>query len=140
MWPRVLFAAFSLSVIAAEDGWGKVKALASGTELRIARTGSRTPLLAKMDEANDERIVVATKTEQIAIARTQVEKLEFRPKPTSSRVSRETKSDNTPLTTDATRPTPGPARTPGPAGSASSSVSIGGKPDFEVLYVRGRRN
>jgi hypothetical protein len=140
MWLRILVFSWSLSAFAADDGWAKVKALTSGTELRIVKAGSRTPLLAKLDEANDERIIVATKTEQLAILKTQIEKLEFRPKQTGSRVSRETKVDNTPLTTDATRPSPGPTRTPGPSGSASSSVSVGSKPDFEVLYVRGRRN
>jgi hypothetical protein len=143
MWHRFfLLALGSLSVaFAADDAWAKVKALSSGTELRIVKTGSRTPILAKLDEATDESLIIATKTEQISIAKDQIEKIEFRPKQTSSRLVRETTTDNTPVNKDAARPSPGPARTPGPSGSSSSNVSIGGKPDFQVIWTRlARRN
>ncbi|MBL8237129.1 MAG: hypothetical protein JNM66_06910 [Bryobacterales bacterium] len=140
MWLRLLLFALIPAAFAAEDGWSKVKALASGAELRITKTGSRAPILAKLDEANDERLIIATKTEQVAIPKEQIEKIEFRPAQKGSRVTRQTTTDNTPLEKEAARPGPGPSRTPGPSGSSSSSVSIGGKPDFEVLWIRGRRN
>ncbi len=129
-----------MSAFAADDGWAKVKALASGTELRIGKIGSRTPILAKIDQATDESLIIATKTEQLSIPKDQIAKVEYRPPQTASRIVKETKTDNTPLATDAARPSPGPTRTPGPSGSSSSSVSIGGKPDFQVLWIRGRRN
>lgn len=142
MWHRFLFLTLGfLSVsFAADDGWAKVKALASGTELRIVKTGTRAPILAELDEATDESLIVATKTEQVAIAKEQIEKIEYRPKQTPSRVVRETTTDNTPVNREAARPSPGPARTPGPSGSASSSLSVGGKPDFQVVWTRPRRN
>jgi hypothetical protein len=140
MWHRLLFLALLPAAFAADDGWAKVKALASGTELRITKTGSRTPVLAKLDEANDERIIIATKTEQVGVAKEQIEKIEFRPAQKSSRVTRQTTTDNTPLDKEAARPGIGPSRTPGPTGSSSSNVVMGSKPDFEVLWVRGRRN
>ena len=42
---------------AADDGWSKVTALRSGTEIRVFRRDAKEPIAAKMDEANDERIV-----------------------------------------------------------------------------------
>ena len=66
----VLF--FAMAAYAAEDGWEKVKALASGAELRITKAGGKAPILATMDQATDESLIVATKTEQISIAKSEV--------------------------------------------------------------------
>lgn len=142
MWYRSLLLALgSLAItFAADDGWAKVKALSSGTELRIVKTGSRTPILAKLDEVTEESVIVATKNEQMSITKDQIEKIEFRPAQTSSRVVRQNRTDNTPVNKDAARPTPGPTRTPGPSGSSSSNVSIGGKADFQVVWTRARQN
>jgi hypothetical protein len=142
MWNRLLLVALGLNSVsfAADDGWAKVKALAAGTELRIVKTGTRAPVLAKFDEATNESLIIATKTEQLSIAKEQIEKIEYRPVHTASRVVRETKTENTPLNKDAARPSPGPARTQGPQGSSSTGVTIGGKPDFQVIWTRGRRN
>ena len=140
MLHRFLFLAFASVSFAADDAWVKLKALASGTELRIVKTGARAPILAKLDEATDESLIIATKTEQLSISKEQLEKIEYRPKQTASRVVRETTTGNTPLNKDAARPSPGPTRTPGPSGSSSSNVTIGGKPDFQVIWTRPRRN
>ncbi|MFN0104574.1 MAG: hypothetical protein ACKV2U_21110 [Bryobacteraceae bacterium] len=142
MWHRFVLLAigFVSGSFGADDGWAKVKALASGTELRIGKVGTRAPILAKMDQATDESLIIATKTEQISIAKEQIEKIEYRPAQTGSRVTRETKTDNVPLAKDAARPTPGPARTPGPSGSSSSGVTISGKAEFQLIWARGRRN
>ena len=70
----------------------------------------------------------------------QIEKIEYRPKQTASRVVRETTTGNTPTNKEATRPSPGPTRTPDPSGSSSSNVTIDGKPGFEVIWTRPRRN
>jgi hypothetical protein len=138
MWYRfVLFALGSLTLaFAADDGWAKVKALSSGTELRIVKTGSRTPILANLDEATDESLIIATKTEQISIPKDKIEKIEFRAKQASSRIKSENTVHNNPIDKDAARPTAGATRTPGPSGSASSNVSIGGKGDFQVVWTR----
>ena len=134
------FLALASVSFAADDGWAKVKALASGTELRIVKAGTKAPILARFDEATEESLVIATKTEQLSIPKNQIEKIEYRPKQTASRVVRETTTDNTPVNKEATRPSPGPTRTPGPPGSSSSNVTIGGKPDFQVVWTRPRRN
>ena len=131
---------FALAAYAAEDGWEKVKALASGAELRITRAAGKAPVLATMDQATDESLIVATKTEQISIARSEIVKVEARPARKGSRVVKESTVNQTPVDTEAARPRPGPSRTPGPAGSTSSGISVSGKPDFELVWVKGRRN
>ena len=130
----------AMAAYAAEDGWEKVKAIASGTELRITKAGGKAPVLATMDRATDESLIVATKTEQISIAKSEIVKVESRPAKKGSRVTRQSTVDPTPLDKEAARPGPGPARTPGPAGSASSGITMGGKPDFELVWAKGRRN
>jgi len=57
----------AMSVPGAEDGWAKVRQLKSGAELRIFKKNAKQPLLAKMDEANDENLIVVLKNEQVAI-------------------------------------------------------------------------
>ena len=64
MWQLTAFLAIASVSFAADDGWAKVKALASGTELRIVKAGTKAPILAKFDEATEESLVIATKTEQ----------------------------------------------------------------------------
>jgi len=143
MWYRlILITVVALSAaFAADEAWSKVKALESGAEVRITKTGSRTPILAKFDEATEESIVIATKTEQVSIPKEQIEKIEARPKQTGSRVVRENTVHNNPVDKDAARPTAGATRTPGPAGSASSGLTFGNKPDFQVVWTRtARRN
>jgi hypothetical protein len=142
MWPLIVFLAFaSLSVyFAADDDWAKVKALASGTELRIVKTGTRAPILAKLDQATEESLIIATKTEQLSIPKEQLEKIEYRPKQGTSRAVRENRTDNNPVDKEAGRPSQGPTRTRGPSGSSSSNVTLGGKPDFQVVWTRPRRN
>ncbi len=138
MWQLTAFLALASVSFAADDGWAKVKALASGTELRVVKTGTRSPILAKLDEATEESLVIATKTEQLSIPKDKIEKIEYRPKQTASRVVRETTTGNTPTNKEATRP--GPTPTPGPSRSSSSNVTIGGKLGFEVIWTRPPRN
>ena len=54
---------------AADDAWSKVKALKTGTELRVYKKGSMQPVLAQMDELTDDNLVVVVKKTQTAIAR-----------------------------------------------------------------------
>ena len=69
----------ALTLVAADDPWQKVQELKSGTELRIQKKGAAQPVLAQMDEANEERIVVVVKNEQVAIAKDQIDRIDFRP-------------------------------------------------------------
>jgi hypothetical protein len=69
---------------------------------------------------------------QLSIPKEQLEKIEYRPKQTGSRVVRETTTDNTLVNKDAAR------SSQGPSGLSSSNVTLGGKPGFQVVWIRPR--
>lgn len=125
---------FCTLLAAAEDPWMKVRQLKSGTELRIFRKGSAQPLMAKLDEATEDHLAIVWKNTQQAIPKEDIDRLDYRPPSTGSRVTKETRQ-----TTESPEKS-APSRVPGasivPSQSSSSSVSIGGKPDFETLYRR----
>ena len=121
---------------AADDPWAKVKAIKSGTELRVFKKGSTQPLLVKMDEATDERLLVVHKNEQAAIERSDIDRIDARPsnKRAVTKETRETSSDSN---ADPRSAIPGPQpNRPGPTSSSSTNYTIGGKPDFETVYRR----
>ena len=120
--------------VAADDGWSKVVELKSGTELRIMKKGAQQPLLAQMDEANEERIIVIVKNEQTAIPKDQIDRLDRRPEQKGSRVRTETKVTTEQPGARADLPMP---KSGSPQGtSTSSGMTIVGKPDFETIYRR----
>ncbi|MBI2685010.1 MAG: hypothetical protein HYX27_01745 [Acidobacteria bacterium] len=142
MWHRSILLSVSLvaAAFAADDGWGKVKAVPNGTEVRVTKIGARFGVIANVYEVTDESIIVTTKTEQISFAKDQIVKIESRPFASTSRVTRSSTVDNTPLNREAARPTPGPSRTPGPSGSASSGLHVSGKEAFNLVWTRPKRN
>lgn len=111
------------------DPWAKVRDIKSGTELRIIRKDSRQPVLAVFEDLNDDALIIATKKGEIGIPRDQIERLDARPTG-GSRVSKETHTS----TTDSNLGPPTQRSSPVPESSSSSSVSFGGKPDFETVY------
>ena len=119
------------ALFAADDPWAKVRDLKSGTELRIYKRGTPQPVLAKMDQLTGENLIVVVKTEQVAIARDQIDRVDYRP--VKPRITTETKTKTTEPDT-----TPGPpghgSRTPGT--SSSTSFGVSSKPDFEEIYRR----
>jgi len=131
----LLFLFTALLAFAADNPWAKVKDLKTGTELRIFKIKAKQPILAKMDELTDESLVVIVKNEQTAIPKEEIDRIDYRPPQTGSRVTKESK---TTTTTDLPEPV-GPRPTPGasvPGMSSSSGVSVGSKPDFETIYRR----
>jgi hypothetical protein len=129
----LLFALAAATALAADDPWNKVKELKSGTEIRVFKKGSTQSVLAKMDEANEERLLVVVKNGQVAIAKADIDRLDYRPSKPGTRLTTTTESRNT--EPDARPAPPGfSSRTPGT--SSSSSVNIGSKPDFETIYRR----
>ncbi len=119
----------------AENPWDKVKELKSGTELRIYKKG--VPILAAMDEATDDRLLVVVKNEQMAIDRDDIERVDARAR--SSRVTKETR---TTMDTTSNPPSVGPqprgSRPGAPGSSSGASYGVGSKPDFETVYRRPR--
>jgi len=126
------------SAAMAADEWAKVKAIRSGVELKIYKTGAKQPLEAKMDEATDEALLVATKKEQLSIPREQIERIDARPAKEAKRPK--------PVTTTTTGlgAVPGtdpssinrPTHVGGPTGSSSTTTTYGSGPDFETVYRR----
>jgi hypothetical protein len=132
--PRLLwFALAALTLLAADNPWDKVKELKTGTELRILKKGSRQPVVGTMDEANDERIVVVIKNEELAIQKDDIDRIDFRPA-TKSRVNKETRVTQS----DSTQTPPvGPQGSQnGPTTSSTTSYSGAPKPDFVTIYRR----
>ena len=131
----MVFAGAAL-IQAAGDPWAKVKEIKSGTEIRVYKKGSTQPLVVKMDEATDERLLYVNKNEQTSIAKEDIDRLDARP--SGKRVvTKETteKQSDTNADPRSAIPSPTPTR-PGPTGSSSTNYSFGGKPDFETVYRR----
>ena len=127
----------ALLAFGADDRWAKVKELKTGTELRVYKKGAAQPLLVKMDELTDDNLVVIDKNAQTAIARDQIDRVDYHPSG-KSRVTRETTTKVNDGVGDPKAVIPGPQQqgNPGPSTSTSSNVSIGSKPDFELAYRR----
>lgn len=130
----LLTVALSMAAMAAEDGWAKVKALKSGVEVRIQKAGEKKPIEGKLDEANDERLVLVVKNTQMGVAREEVEKLEARPGKAVVTRTTTTKNENPAAQVGGNQPRI-PGASPVPAlQSTSSGVSYGGKPPYELVY------
>jgi hypothetical protein len=125
----------ALTLAAADDPWTKVQELKSGTDLRIQKRGVPQAIMAQMDEANEDRILVVIKSEQVSILKEQIDRLDARPK-SGSRMVKETKT----TTSGPGNPTAAEQRIgggpPGPSGSTSTGLTFGSKPDFETIYRR----
>src|ERR1035438_267372 len=83
-----LFLVTALLAFGADDPWAKVKELKTGAELRVYKKGATQPLLVKLDELTDENLVVIDKNRQTAIAREQIDRVDYRPSG-KSRVTKE---------------------------------------------------
>jgi len=136
MAARILLLFVATALFGAEDSWDKVRELKTGTELRITKKDGKAPLLATMDEADAERIVVVIKREQVAIPKAEIDRLEFRPAGRGqTRVTRESKMDNDALNKDVRQAKPGD-RPAVPGGTSSGGLTFGGKPEFQMIYRR----
>jgi hypothetical protein len=122
MLRMVLFLCAALAAMGADDPWAKVKTLKSGYELRVYKRGSAQPLLVKFGELTDENLIVINKTEEMAIPRDQIDRIDSRAS-AKRPMTRETKASTT-----ATDGSPGT--------SNSGTVSWGSRPDFETVYRR----
>lgn len=125
-----------MTVVEAEDAWTKVREIKSGAELRIYKKGVKQPIVANMDEATEDKLIVATKNEQIAILKADIDRIDARPVKTGSRVTKETRTTTESSTEPEVKVAGAPRSQPGASTSTSSSVSFGSKPDFETVYRR----
>jgi hypothetical protein len=129
----IFFLLAATTAFAADDPWAKVRDLKGGTELRIYKKGAAQPVLAKSDDVTGDNLMVVVKNEQVAIPKDQIDRIEYRPTKPGGRLTTETKSQ--PTEPDTTPGPPGHGSTV-PGSSTSTNVSIGSKPDFELIYKR----
>jgi hypothetical protein len=119
----ILFLAAGLVAFGADDPWAKVKALKTGSELRVYKKGATQPLSAQMDELTDENLVVIVKKTQTAIAKDQIDRIDARPSGTGKPVKETTTKDT--VGSDGL-----------PSSSTSTGYSWGDKAAFETVYRR----
>jgi hypothetical protein len=112
-----------LVIFGAGDEWAKVKALKTGAELRVYKKGSTQPSSALMVEITDENLIVMIKKTETAIPKDQIDRIDARSSG-GSRVTKET----------TTKDGAGPDGSP--TSSVSTAYSVGGRPDFEMVYRR----
>ena len=129
----LVFALAATIAFAADNPWDKVRDLKSGTELRIYKNHSRQPVLAAMDEANDDNLIVVIKNEQVAIPRNDIDEIDYRPPRRGAKMVKETRGASTESHGSAA---PTPNSQPGVESSSSTSYSSTPKPDFETIYRR----
>lgn len=131
----VLFALASLAVFAADNPWDKVRQLKTGTEIRILKRGSSKPVIGTMDEADDERLILVIKNEQLAIQKDDIDRIDFRPagKPRATKETHTTETDTS--QTSPVGPQPKGSQ-PGPSTSTTTTYGGGSKADFETIYRR----
>lgn len=130
------FLLLMFGAMGADNPWAKVRELKSGTELRIYKSGAKQPMLVKMDEATDENIIVVAKNEQVSIAKDQIDRIDYRPARTGSKVVKETTVTTTDPDLSKVSAAGRPGETHGSSSSSSTSFSTAPKPDFETIYRR----
>jgi hypothetical protein len=125
----------AMTILAADNAWIKVHDLKSGSELRIYKRGGSQPIFATMDEANDERLIVVVKNEQVAIPKADIDRIDARPETKGSRIMKTTTATTNGESHDKVA-APGPQSQVGPSSSTSTSFGARPKPDFETVYRR----
>ncbi|MCX6591306.1 MAG: hypothetical protein NTZ56_07255 [Acidobacteria bacterium] len=139
--PPVLAAlALTVASVAAENPadkltWEKLKAVKTGAEIRVVKSTGGAPVIAKLGDVTDESLIVVLKNEQVAIPREQIERVDARPTG-GSRVTKETRTTNGLEAPPPPKPPTPYDRPSANTGSSSSSLTFGGKADFEPVYRR----
>ena len=126
----------AMLAIGAEDPWTKVRELKSGTELKVYKKDARQPLLVKMDEVIDESLLVVLKNEQVSISKDQIDRIDYRPARTGSRMVKETETTMAAPDLSKVSAAGRPGESHGPTSSSSTNISTQSKPDFETIYRR----
>ena len=134
MFRMLVFTFAAMAAFGADDSWSKVRDLKTGTELRIYKKGASQFVAATMDEASAERLIAVIKNEQVAIAKDDIDRIDYRPVRPGRRVTKET----TTTVTESHEPVaaPGPQGSSGPSTSTSTGYSFQPKPNFETIYRR----
>jgi hypothetical protein len=131
----VLLLLAASAAFAAEDAWAKVRELKSGVEVRIYKKGQKQPVLARLDEAREDSLVVVVKNEQTAIDKEDIDRIDYRTPQTGSRLKPEVQS--TPEGPDReSKVSRIPQRSPRRSSTTSGGLTLPSRPDFETIYRR----
>jgi hypothetical protein len=132
--PAVLFAAAFAAE--PEDDWKKVMALSRGTEVRLTGPGIKSTLEGKVDQVNDEAIVLMLRNEQRSVLKEEIATLDFRNVTATRKLTKDSK-----VSTDDTsaNPIPPRQRLPGQSAvprnmSSTTSVTLPTRAPWEPLY------
>lgn len=117
-----------------EDPWAKLRGLESGSELRIYKIGAKQPINARLDEVKQESILIATDKEQMAVPKSEIERVDRRIAPATSRVAVEAR--RVVGTHESTVSAAGADRSAPPL-STLAGIKIKSQQDFEIVYQRG---
>ena len=123
-------------LLGADNPWTKVQDLKHGVEVRIYRKGVSEPLIVKLDEVNEDRILVVSMNAQMAVAKADIERLDARP--LAKTVPRKVTTESTAKTVDPdyTPVPPGGVKVPTTSYGSTATWGGGSKPDFETVYRR----
>jgi hypothetical protein len=131
----VLLLLTATAAFAAEDAWAKVRELKSGVELRIYKKGQKQPVLAILDEARENSLVVVVRNEQLAIDKEDIDRIDYRPPQTPSRLKPEFQT--TPEGPDReSKVSRIPQRPPNRSRTTSGGVTLQSQQGFETVYRR----
>jgi len=127
-----------LLLLADENPWDKVRAVESGTEIRIYKRNVKQPVIAKMDEATDDHLIVLLVDSQIAIRRAEIDRIDLRPRASRViRVSRHAKRMGGNPSEQGQPIVQGTSASSAVATAAhTDTLSIRSKAPFEFLYRR----
>lgn len=125
---------------AADESWTALKALKSGTELKIYERGQSHPRQARFADATDENLIVIVKNEELAIPRAKIDRVDSRSaKKSGPAVTSTTKTEDVPVvsTEGPQGPTAGPSSNyPGGSNSSTSTSIAYGAPEYRTVYRR----
>jgi hypothetical protein len=131
-WIAIVLLA-AVTAFAADDAWTKVRELKSGTELRIFKKGGLHPIIAKMEDAEADSLIIVDKNTETAIPRGLIDRIDYRPAKTS-RITKETRTSVE--GPDAQTAAESRDNVPRETSSSSTSYVIGGQPDYQTIYRR----
>jgi hypothetical protein len=132
MKQAVLLLLAAVGAFAADDSWAKVQELKNGAELRIYKVNEQAPVVAKLDRAGEESLIVVTKNEQVSIPKEEIDRIDCRTaqperQVEKTRVNRKVVPKGAEVTSNTV---------PGATTTVTTGLKIPSKPSFETVYRR----
>lgn len=128
----ILLLLTAAAAFGAEDPWMKVRELKSGVELRIYKLNEQAPILAQLDQAGEESLIVITKNAQLSIPKQDIERIDYREARSQRRgkgvrVERKVAAKNAEVTNNTI---------PGATTSVATGIRLPFRAHFETIYRR----